>query len=315
MTRALNNTRRRKAPLAPHVAELLTMLTYRRPAGSDTERDFIARYLTPLGTQPDEVGNHWLTVGTGSPILWSCHTDTVHREDGMQRVLYGAGVATVKGSNCLGADCTVGVWLMINMIRAGVPGTYVFHRAEEIGGRGSAYIAGNTPARLDGLLYAIAFDRKGYDEIITHQAGGRCASNAFAASLAGILSPLRLRASDGGTFTDTAHYTHLIPECTNLSVGYMHQHTPQETQSIPYALDLLDLLIRADFSTLACQRGTDTFEHDDDPWRRAAGPHVWGAPDLEDYVAHNPASVAAFLADNGYSVADLEDYDDTSYRR
>src|SRR6185437_7758533 len=98
--------------------ELLTMLTYRRPSNSKTECKFRNRWPVPLGCEQDEFGNLWKTVGDNSPILFCSHTDTVHRESGRGRVSYGDGVAMAEGSNCLGADDTVGVWLMMNMIRA-----------------------------------------------------------------------------------------------------------------------------------------------------------------------------------------------------
>ncbi len=149
------------------IGELLTMLTYMRPAGSASEVAFIREYITPTGAAADEFGNYWLTIGD-APILWSSHTDTVHNHSGKQAVTYGDGYATLNYdakalsvSNCLGADCTVGVWLMLHMIRAGVEGTYVFHRSEEIGGLGSSYIANECPDRLDGMFAAIAFDRAG----------------------------------------------------------------------------------------------------------------------------------------------------------
>jgi len=48
---------------------------------------------------------------------------------------------------------------------------------------GSKFIAKRTPALLTGIDYAIALDRKGSRDVITHQFG-RCCSDAFAKSLA-----------------------------------------------------------------------------------------------------------------------------------
>ena len=45
-----------------------------------------------------------------------------------------------KSTNCLGADCTSGVWLILEMIKAQVPGVYVIHNDEEIGRIGAEYI-------------------------------------------------------------------------------------------------------------------------------------------------------------------------------
>lgn len=292
--------------LSRRVTELLQMHTYRRPSGGKTESLFIQRFIQPLGAMPDDYGNYWLMIG-GAPILWSCHTDTVHRQEGAQRIAFGDDIVTLaqhSGSNCLGADCTVGVWIMANMIRAGIPGTYVFHADEEIGGLGSDYVARKAADRLDGLQFAIAFDRKGHNEIITHQAGSRCCSDAFAESLAMALYPLPYLASDKGTFTDTANYSHIIPECTNIAVGYHGQHTAKETLDVRHACDLLDRIMAAPWDRLICSRDP----HEPDYWDS-------GNDDLAGYVWENPDLVADFLDASGYSLDDVRDYQLGAYAR
>lgn len=293
----------RDPEITPRVATLLEMLTYKRPAYSPTEAAFIARYLTPLGIQRDDGGNLWLQIGN-SPILWSSHTDTVHKQDGRQTIEYGDGVVTASRSNCLGADCTVGVWIMREMIQAGIPGTYVFHAAEEIGGIGSDWIAQNTPDRLANIQFAIAFDRMGTTEIITHQVSQRCASDAFAHSLASILRPLKYQPSDGGTFTDTANYADIIPECANLAVGYYRQHRSDEWQDVRHACALLDTLLVADWSRLTCERDPTVWELDD--WAsEQRGPSY----DLTRLVKERPQLVADFLEACGFTEADVLDFD------
>ncbi len=95
---------------------------------------FCAKYLDHIpGMTIDEVGNRVIAVGslTKHPVMWSSHTDTVHRTAGTQKVLYGGGLLSLhekSPSSCLGADCTVGVWLMINMNRRNVPGLYIFQK-------------------------------------------------------------------------------------------------------------------------------------------------------------------------------------------
>jgi hypothetical protein len=37
---------------------------------------------------------------------------------------------------------------------------------------------------------------------------------------------------DTGVYTDTAEFTDIIPECTNISVGYDHEHSQQECLNI-----------------------------------------------------------------------------------
>jgi hypothetical protein len=232
-------------------AELLSMLRTMRPNGSTVEHEWVEQWITPIA-EPDAYGNHWLTIPGNDAVLWSCHTDTVHKSGGSQYVGFRDGVAFVTRSTCLGADDTTGCWIMRNMIKAGVPGTYVFHRGEECGGLGSGWIAKNTPERLAGKRFAIAFDRMGYDDIITSQCGDT-ASDAFANSLAAALAPLDYLPADG-IYTDTAEYAHLIPECSNISVGYHSQHTQNEWQDVDFAMRLLDRLVTADFSALQAVR-------------------------------------------------------------
>ena len=286
-----------------------------RPHGSNTERLFIKRFLAPLKVTRDKGDNIWCRIGE-SPILWSCHTDTVHKKEGFQNIAYGDGIVTPQHNTgeCLGADCTTGVWLMRQMILAGVPGNYVFHSGEEVGGLGAKHIAKNAPYKLANIKFAIAFDRKGTSEIITHQMMERCASDAFARSLAAALN-MDLKPSNGGTFTDTACYTHLIPECTNIAVGYLNQHSPREQQNVPFAEELLANILKADFSTLVCERDPHAPpEYDDDVWgsyypanNAPKKSRITDSP-LLAYVKDYPQDVADFLEANGFDVEDIEDY-------
>ena len=238
--------------------DLFAMLGTMRPAGSKTEAVFIDEWLRPLGVCEDDSGNLLLQIGN-APVLWSSHTDTVHHAHGLQRIerhgdllkLPKPGKRGVQPS-CLGADCTTGVWLMREMALAGVPGLYIWHYGEECGGIGSSHIADKCPELLDGIKFAVAFDRKGIDNVITHQ-GYRCCSDAFARSLAGQL-PGSYRPDSTGIFTDTANYADLVPECSNISVGYEHAHSRFETQSISHALALRDALLRLDISRLTCEQ-------------------------------------------------------------
>lgn len=249
------------------VKSLWHMLRWRRPAWSAQEEDFIRVWLDPLpGAHRDDIGNVLVNIpldadtGTLSRVLWSSHTDTVHRHGGEQKLHYDQATGMIRvspkrqHSNCLGADCTTGVWLMREMILAGVPGLYVFHRGEEVGGIGSVHIADEHSTMLSGIDYAIAFDRKGTSSIITHQMYDRCCSDAFARSLADALAGFAFKGDDTGTFTDTANYTDLIAECTNLSVGYYNQHTDMEAQDFGFACRLRDALVKFDETQLIAER-------------------------------------------------------------
>ena len=329
---------------------LLTMLSYRRPAGSKAERKFIRRFLEPLGCKPDGYGNMILRIGT-APILWSSHTDTVHSQGGRQAIVVTPdNVARAGVHNCLGADCTTGVWLMTEMIKDGVEGLYVFHREEEVGGNGSEYIRTKTPELLADIQYAIAFDRYGDSSIITHQWGGRSASQSFAYSLADVLgwSGLDFKPDSGGTFTDTANYVDVIPECSNISVGYYGQHTKRESQDLEFADRLLETILGADFTRLVADRTpAKASYYDDDAWDTGK-PYGWrtefrsgydygatGSPYDFDYrnevleranakdnsydallalIKKHPDAVAAYLDDLGLADAnDIRNYIDAGY--
>jgi hypothetical protein len=237
---------------------LLEMLTYSRPAGSETEIAFIDRFVRPLpNAEIDPFRNWHVTIGD-SPILWSCHTDTVHRNDGRQGIRHDPTTGTIalsnrakkrrNGSSCLGADDTAGVFLCHQMISAGVPGHYVFHFGEERGGIGSADLANERPDLVSGSRFAIALDRQGFGDVITHQSAGRCCSDVFAQSLADQLnrSGLTFAPCDSGIFTDTANYTDTIGECTNLSVGYFHAHSRSETLNAGFLETLFYALCEID---------------------------------------------------------------------
>lgn len=253
---------------APDTKTLLAMLGYRRPAGSNAEAAFISRFLAPLGCKADAYGNMILRLGS-APVLWSSHTDTVHRKPGSQLIQMSDDcVITAPRSDCLGADCTAGVWLMVEMIRAGVPGLYIFHREEEVGGCGSSYIASKTPELVDGIKFAIAFDRRGTTSVITHQGRGRCCSDAFASSLIAGLD-LGMEHDDGGTFTDTANYVDLVAECTNVSVGFQNEHRSTESLDLGHLLRLRDALLRLDLDRLVDVRKPG---EDDDYWNSS----LWG---------------------------------------
>src|SRR3546814_3924895 len=74
------------------------------------------------------------------------------------------------------------------MIAAAFPVLYLFHRGEEQGCLGSRWIERHTPELLADIDAAIAFDRAGLGDVITHQSYGRTCSDAFATNLASALN-------------------------------------------------------------------------------------------------------------------------------
>ena len=140
---------------------------------------------------------------------------------------------TVSSPNVLGADDKLGCYIMCKLIDAGIGGLFVFHVGEECGGIGSDHIATSNKDLVKGVKCCVAFDRMGYTDIITNQSGGKCCSNEFANELSRQMNlhlppKVRMSASTRGTFTDSANYTDIIPECTNVAVGYKNQHGTSE---------------------------------------------------------------------------------------
>lgn len=252
--------------------DLVEMLTYRRGAGSVGEKKFIKRYIDSVnGMKKDSFGNRYMRVGRKSAdTCFTCHTDTVHnmkstftwkgKTYNYDRLLGGRQEVHVKGKwafkedgECLGADDGTGVWLCLNLLHARVPGLYIFHRAEEGGGQGSGWIVANKQQLVNNINKMVEFDRKGYTDIITHQGWGRTASDEFAKGLAGQLGGT-FRPDDGGVFTDSANYKDLIPECTNVAMGYFNGHTAEEKQDLVFANSLIQRLMKVKWDKLPVER-------------------------------------------------------------
>ncbi len=249
------------------INKLLSMLTYKRPHGSETEQEFIDQFIMPLAGHAnvqthycDTAGNIYVSTDTTSNTLFTAHVDTVHNKDGRQVVTCDRNINIAylgdETSNCLGADDTAGMWLMLEMIDAGVPGTYVFFRGEERGGIGSRHAAQHNAEFFAGFDRAVAFDRRGTGDVITHQAGGRCCSDVFADALANQLTAHNVTYApcSGGVFTDTANLTGLIGECTNLSCGYDSEHSAHESLDVEHLLHMLDALINVNWEYLPTAR-------------------------------------------------------------
>ena len=251
--------------------------SYGRPADSDMETHWVNEYLfTPemqeLGMYKDGFayrgdegeGNCIIRIGNleDSKTLFSSHTDTVHRSGIIQNVFINPEDMkfSTDSGQCLGADDGSGVWLMLELIKAGVNGLYIFHRAEEVGGQGSSWIVNNTPELLEGMKRAIAFDRKDTWNIITHQSCTRTCSDEFAADMGEKLG-MGHRGDSTGSFTDTANYDTIIPECTNISVGYYNAHSARENQKIEYIINFRNALRKVDFEGLITERNPEVPEY------------------------------------------------------
>ena len=230
---------------------LVDMLAYKRPAGSYTEILFIDKFILTLpGSYQDGFGNVIVDIGDSPDIIFSCHTDTVDITSGYRHVLRFDDLSTISssGGDILGADDCLGVFIMREMILAGVSGRYIFHREEETMCVGSEWILANTPELLAGVKAAIAFDRAGDYDVIDHMWCGRTASPGFINDLCVLLGENYAPAT--GSITDTATYSNVIENCTNISVGYFNQHTEFEWVDIERFEIILTKALTVDWGSL-----------------------------------------------------------------
>ena len=260
---------------------LVTILSWPRSHGSYSELAFcewLTKSLVDLGyvVTKWEEGSMFVDVlhpgGKRATTLFSCHVDTVDgfvkAEDPAdptkitrKKLTYDSNFGHItldKDSvgGCLGADDGAGVWVMLNMIAAGVPGGYLFHRGEECGGVSAKANARKREALLKRFDAAVAFDRPRCNEIITHQGGTECASNEYALALAAALNKhgFEYKPSTTGVYTDTKEYRKIIAECINIGVGYEQQHGRNEFQDYAHLKALTEAACNIDWEALPVDR-------------------------------------------------------------
>jgi hypothetical protein len=122
------------------------------------------------------------------------------------------------------------------------------------------------PGLLGEFDRAIAFDRRGIDSVITHQGYGRCCSDVFGEALSGALNRddrMMYLPDDTGVYTDTAEFTDIIPECTNISVGYYHEHGDREYIDVLHFQALADAVLGFDWDALPTSRDPKLVEYKD----------------------------------------------------
>jgi len=64
-------------------------------------------------------------------------------------------------------------------------------------------------------------------------------------------------------YTDTAEFTDIIPECTNISVGYYSEHTQNENLDIHHYTALAERVVQIDWDTLPTDRDPSVQEMND----------------------------------------------------
>jgi hypothetical protein len=315
MTRATPRTNKHKtmyAPLTTSTALMTTLktaLTVKRPHSGKAVRRFTEWLHDNLPTKLkprtfiDAAGNLHVDarIKKSHRTLFVAHVDTVHREDGKNLVKVKNDTWHAYGGVPLGADDGAGVAMLMHLLHSGKSAYYIFTQGEECGGIGATFIAKQYADLLSEFDRAIAFDRRGIDSIISHQGYGRCCSDSFAQALANAFNDIDPDAfmyapDDSGVYTDTAEFTTVIPECTNISIGYYNEHTERESLNITHFTRLAAAAAKLDWDELPTERDPSVVEE-----------KVWGG--YKGYSSYY--DTAWWDGDDGT----WEDYADTKYKR
>jgi hypothetical protein len=245
----------------------LTELTY--PHGTEFA---LIKHL-PIGYQEDKVGNYYLKIGDSPSTMFTCHLDTAsYKQVKVNHIEEGNFIRT-DGDSILGADDKAGMIVLLYMIENKIPGLYYFFIGEESGCVGSGRLSSiwNTTEFSKYITKVVSFDRRGTNSIITEQLYGVSCSDDFAQELSNRLNSTELGFSFSpdptGIYTDSAKFISLVPECTNISVGYYNEHTNSEKQDIDFLSRLCKGVCMIDWETLPIVRDTkssyDYFWNDD----------------------------------------------------
>lgn len=239
----------------------LTSQTY--PYGTEK----ILKNHLPRGYKEDIHGNFFVKIGEDSNTMFTCHLDTAGGKTCKVNHIIKDYIISTDGTSILGADDKAGMVVLLYMIEQKIPGLYYFFIGEEHGCVGSTALASKFPKEFSNINKVVSFDRCGDNSIITSQLGSKCCSNEFGLELA-----KRLNLADSsfsyvldptGVYTDSAEFVDIIPECTNISVGYWAEHTTLEKQDISHLIKLCSAVCEIDWESLPIVR-----KPGDDGWTR-----------------------------------------------
>jgi hypothetical protein len=220
------------------------------------------RDLFPKDMEQDEWGNYFFRIGN-TRTIFAAHLDTVSKDYIRVNHVFDRNLIKTDGKTTLGADDKAGLTILLWMIKNEVPGLYYFFVGEEVGciGSGNAAKFGHFEGLYDRI---ISFDRRDVNSVITFQSSSRCCSDEFADALSSDLNMttgLNYKKDTGGVYTDSAEFTSIIPECTNISVGYYKEHTTQESQDIEHLTKLAEACLGVDWENLPTKRNPHVTEY------------------------------------------------------
>ncbi len=247
--------------------KFLQLTGYTYPHGTESH---LRSYL-PNNHKKDQYGNYYVLIGESPTTMFTCHLDTSCSS--MQKVKHVQDSTFIRtdGKSILGADDKAGMVVILSMIEKNIPGLYYFFIGEEVGCVGSGRLAQTWEENIFSktINKIVSFDRRDICSVITHQYYGRCCSDEFAEELSKRLNGvngLKLSPDDTGVVTDSAKFMHLVPECTNISVGYYNEHTTKEVQDIVYLQKLCYAVCQIDWESLPIFRDPLVIDEDDEDY-------------------------------------------------
>lgn len=273
------------------------------------ESDFIHSMkkagIFPEFIHEDKHGNYSCKIGS-SRTIFTAHIDTVGKDEVDIKHVIAKNIISSDGTTILGADDKAGVTIMLYMIKNNVPGTYYFFMGEECGCVGSTLasrVSDDFKGKYDRV---VSFDRRGTTSVITYQSFTRCCSDEFADALAKQLneSGLSYKKDEGGVYTDSAEFTEIIPECTNLSVGYTSEHTVRETQDIEHLAKLAISCLSVEWEKLPTKRDMTKKDYRTYSYENSS---VFYS---SSYKNHNSNSYNSSGRSSGYRVGQTRTYND-----
>ena len=222
-------------------------------------------------THIDCDNNYIVHIPGADGTLWVAHCDTADSDPTHVHIIctrdeLGNEWAASDGKTILGADDKIGCAILACMIKAGVPGYYLFPAGEEIGCVGSKALAKHCKKNDMKFDHVVSIDRKGYTSVITHQLGRRTCSNGWATKFAEMLADsglLGYKPDDTGVYTDSNEFKDFCAECTNLSCGYFDMHQNKERANLTFAYDLLMALIHVGHIGLPAKERDPSVVEDD----------------------------------------------------
>lgn len=141
-------------------------------------------------------------------------------------------ITSIKGA--LGGDDRCGVAIALSLMQAGIPANYAFFDEEECGAGGSEDFLIETPWIAKESSCYIGLDRRGHKDAAIY--------NYRSNKLLDIVGIYGFKEVNG-SMTDVSIIENVFPKATvNLSVGFNHEHTSNETIHIDIVMNTLQAM-------------------------------------------------------------------------